>query len=450
MKIVEITPFGWRLPLHSLHWRVPARPQALQDIAYKEQFDYNTIFYDVFLSNDERFAVCVGPPLANLQPAIEESTFAAVGASGHMAPCEKVIDPLDRCTRVWLALPPNKKDMLIGLGKLGKVVLPIGASYCDLFAGKRVLFTKQKNNQLSWIADWINLNQTLHDIEAVLLFDNDSTAYSTQELLQYLAGRVRLDVLCLVHLPYPFGPAGGNSCQHLVQANHNRPLPWDSDFLDYGLLEIAHQRFLSDAKEVIWGDIDEIMLSEDGVGISQRLGGSRNGFVTVQGSAIQCVSASVSLDLEVKTRRSDISAFFQPPFHTGEMTGSNKWCFSAGGVSSLDQLTVHGIRRVCGAPMPAAEQGLRFRHFLHVTTGWKDTKRKERPIFDKSRHLFDCAFVKAMAREMRAMRGYDYPLSDVLAYARSIGACPRPPESPTPPPFVAYDCALCPFNSGRP
>lgn len=447
MKIVEITPFGWRLPPHSSYWRIPDRPESLQDSAYKEQFDFSTIFYDVFLSYDERFAVCVGPPLANLEPVLEETTFAAGGASGHMAPCEKVIDPLDRCTRVWLALPPNKKDMLIGLGKLGKVVLPIGASYCDLFAGKRVLVTKQKNNQLDWIADWINLNQALHGIEAVLLFDNDSTAYSTQELLQYLAGRVRLDLLCLVHLPYPFGLVGGGSQQHLVQANSNLPLPWDSDFLNYGLLEIAHLRFLSCAKEVIWGDIDEIMLSEDGVGISQRLAASHNGLLNVRGSAIQCVSSPGACDLEPQTRRSDVSAFFQPPFHTAEMPGSNKWCFSAGGVNPLGQLKVHDIQwHPSDEPMPAEEQGLRFRHFLHVTTGWKDAKRKERPVFDKSRHLFDCAFVKAMARVTRSMSGYDYPLGDVLAYARAVGACPRPPESPAPPSCAAYDCALCPFN----
>ncbi|SFW73698.1 MULTISPECIES: hypothetical protein [Desulfovibrio] len=448
MKIVEITPFGWRLPAQSPFWRIPPRPPHLQDIAYKDGFDYSTVFYDVFLSSDERFAVCVGPPLANLRPAIEEATFTALGASGHTVPCEKVIDPLDRCSRVWVALPPGKKDVLCCLGKLGKVSLPIGASYCDLFAGKSVLFTRQKNNELDWIADWINLNQALHGIEAVLLFDNGSTAYSTQELLQYLAAHVHLDVLCLMHQDYPYGPGGGGGHQLLVQANHNHPLPWDSDFLSYGLLEIAHQRFLSDAKQVIWGDIDEIMLSEDGVDISSRLAASATGVLNVSGSCIQCVAAPVSSDLKSLTRRKDISAFFQPPFHTAPMPGSGKWCFCAGGVNSLDQLKVHDIQRLStGTAMPAVEQGMGFRHFLHITTGWKGINRKERPVFDKGKHAFDCALVKALSRETRSMRGYTYPLSDILAYARAVGACPRPPESPVPSPCAAYDCSACPFNA---
>ena len=371
-----------------------------------------------------------------------------MGPTGHAAPCEKVIDSLDRCTRIWFALPHGRKSAITSIGPLGKVTHPIGASYRSLFAGKKVLVTKSKNNQLDWITDWININQSLHGINALLLFDNDSTAYTTQELLQHLAVHISLDVLCLVHLPYPFGPGGGISRSLLCKANNNTPVPWDSDYLNYGLLELAHQRFLPDASQVISCDIDEIILSENGVSISDRLDASSSKILNISGSIIQRVTPQFIDHLEPLSSRQDISTFFHPPFHAGGTSGSHKWCYSEGGSDQLDQLLVHDILRLSnGESMPSPEQGLRFRHFQHVTTGWKGLGRKERPAFDKEKHLFDCAFVKAMASHTKNMRNYIYPLSEILAFARGVGACPRPIGSPTAPQYSAYDCTICPFNT---
>ena len=100
MEIVEVTPFSLQLPSDSPVWRIPPRPNHLRDIAYQFDFDYHTVFYDVFLSDAGSSAVCIGPPLLNLESYIENSTFGAIGLSQRMVICKKIIDSLPKCLRM--------------------------------------------------------------------------------------------------------------------------------------------------------------------------------------------------------------------------------------------------------------------------------------------------------------------------------------------------------------
>ncbi|MDR1124942.1 MAG: hypothetical protein LBM64_02620 [Deltaproteobacteria bacterium] len=285
----------------------------------------------------------------------------------------------------------------------------------------------------------------MHGIQAVLLFDNDSDAYSGQELLQHLAAKTSLDLLCLVQLPYPFGPGGGPGRPRLVEANEGRPLPWDSDFLNYGIPAMAYLRFLEQAAQVIVCDIDEIILAEDQGDLAAKLQASPAGILNVPGVWATAL-ATPGARGKTLNGKSGASVFFQAPFQDDPMV-AKKYAFAQRGVQRLDQLNVHNIWKASGEPMPADETSLLYRHFKQVSTDWKGESRLIKPPFDKTRHIFDCAFVKAMSRAVRKVRGYAYPLQEILAYARSIGACPRPEGSRPAPPYRDYDCSLCPYKA---
>ena len=47
--------------------RNPPRPWSLRHESYEEQFDFTTVFYDVFWSPAGDEIICLGPPLFNLE-----------------------------------------------------------------------------------------------------------------------------------------------------------------------------------------------------------------------------------------------------------------------------------------------------------------------------------------------------------------------------------------------
>jgi hypothetical protein len=194
---------------------------------YLEKFDDTTVFYDVFADHGE--AVLVGPPLLNLELDV---------------PGGSVVRDFKKVVRARVDLAQIDAVRAAGLE-----VTAVGHSDLGLFRGRRVLLTMSKDNDPSWIRDWVTYHVQVHGTDAVLVYDNGS-AYGPEAVREALTGIEGIEVAVVVDWPFRFGPQGGSGRY------------WDSDFCQAGGLEHARQKYLGLAAGVIGADIDELVISE--------------------------------------------------------------------------------------------------------------------------------------------------------------------------------------------
>jgi len=254
----------------SSDFREPLRPPSLRDKEFEDAFDYKTVAYDLVSSRDS--TKIIGPPLLNLKAKFENASWVA----NHRNLKVKLSD-IDRTqsSEISVSLAEGTEVTVIGdTFSLRSRVSPSGE---HLFRDKRVLFTKSKDNELVWISDWVKYYVETHGVNSVLLYDNGSTAYSLTDLLRALE-HPALDTIVVVDWPFKFGPQGSDL---------SREIPWDSDFCEYGILEHARWRFLSEAEFVINNDIDELLIVDCNKTVRQLLDHSTDGAVRYVGRWIE-------------------------------------------------------------------------------------------------------------------------------------------------------------------
>lgn len=340
LQLVDVSPLCLReTDGHPL--RVPPRPRQLQDSDYLEKFDSSTLAYDVF-AHGNRLCL-VGPPLLNLVDELRDVAWYADGQQISINSTD-----LDRCSESWGGTG-KMRELSLGL-EGGGVFALVGDSHLDLMSGRRVLFTKSKNNRLEWIHDWARFYVEEHGVDAVLLYDNGSTDYAPGDVLEAL-NVPGLAVGAVVSWPFKWGPPGG------VWGGHGKR-PWDSDFCQYGIATHARRRFLEEADIVINQDVDELLLCEDGRNIADVLAASRGGFVHYYGRWIEGVTPT----------RDGVKSFGDYAFFDPSVAPTTrKWSAVAERIRDSTQWKVHSV---VGA-QSSGEEGLLHRHFRAITTNWK-------------------------------------------------------------------------------
>ena len=247
--------------------RDSTRPAGLRDARYALQFDWTTLFYDVYRVGEH--IVFQGPPLRNFAPLLKQSSYFAPKFR-RLWPHAELIER-NHASEIWVRDP---SESIVIDGALGHHAIEVQPDLSPIFAGRRVVTTLSKDNDIDWIVDWIRFYVRIHGADAVLLYDNGSNAYETSEL------RARLDeafpdlAIVVVDWPFPYGPQGG-----AAGAVDGVEAPWDSDFCQTGSLQHARHRFLRTAKSVLNVDIDELVLSTRGRSIFAATESSWSGFV---------------------------------------------------------------------------------------------------------------------------------------------------------------------------
>jgi hypothetical protein len=180
--------------------RNPPRPLSLRHEDYEDQFDFTTVFYDVFWSPAGDEIICLGPPLFNL----EQDLDLTIVAWPSMARCAYAIRHLFLGCRV-VAKPPAGTTGLILRTRGTETFIAPQPNLCEVFGGRRVAVTLSRNNELAWIRDWITFNRSYHRCDAVLIYDNNSDRYSISDIYDYIqpvANRVRVLILSW---PFKYG-----------------------------------------------------------------------------------------------------------------------------------------------------------------------------------------------------------------------------------------------------
>jgi hypothetical protein len=324
--------------------RTSPRPPHLRQADYEDAFDWLTIFYDCFRAPDPRWIGLLGPPLGELASTVLSALRPAMPGAGTPF----VLRDLDRHAQIWI--PTSETTVLIEGGPFEPATLAVQPSGCDLFRDKRVLLTKSKDNDLNWIKDWACFHARLHGTNAVLLYDNASGRYSSDEIREVLRGVKGLEIAVVVDWPYKFGPQGFEGV-------------WDSDFCEYGMMEHARHRFLALAEGVINADIDELVYTEDGSSVYQRMKASPEGFVLYPGLWVENIRARSS---DPGRRHRDFTCV------GGNSDTGPKWTVAPRRCPVAAQWRTHHISGMNADR--ESSRGISYWHFRGINTNWKELR----------------------------------------------------------------------------
>ncbi|HQZ12990.1 MAG TPA: hypothetical protein PK286_08880 [Devosia sp.] len=365
--VAEAAPM--QLPRSSPLKRTPPRAPEHRQPGYTDAYDDHSLFYDVFWRDGE--LVFVGPPLANLAA----ETLGALRFDGQ--PTGRLARRLqfNRVDITTFDCPhrPRRVDLDIGGSRLAAHV---SEDESAVFAGTKALITLSRNNDLRWIEDWVDFYVRAHGVDAVLLYDNGSTAYSPRDLLRRIAAVPGIRAAVVVAWPFAFGPGEDPT-----------GTMWDSDYCQYAMLEHARRRFVRDAAAIFQVDIDELIVTPGGGSVADLLGQSPAGALHFPGRWMRYV---------------DVTGTPAPRLHRSHRhfvddgnAAAPKWIAIPSRVPDDVQMGIHDF--LGGDFAPTRIDHPMLRHFRAISTNWKYDRSRPEP-FDPDRHLPDAEWIAEMRR----------------------------------------------------
>ena len=353
--------------------RHPTRPAEFRGENFERQFDSTTLFYDAVDIGD-RQVVLFAPPFFNLAGELSNTSFFQ--GSERLEP---EIRHFDRHAQIWLNASPD--GGIRATGPLGDIALAISPNRLEMFRDRRVVFTMSKDNPIEWIVDWVKFNRDIHGADAVLIYNNASTAYDGAALSAALRSVPGIERSVVVEWPFKYGPQGANSRDH-----------WDSDFCQLGAWEHARWCFLQQARSVMNADIDELVLSKSGQSVFEAAEQSRSGFVRYRGRWIIGVDDRTTREVADRLpRHRDFGILMPPNYEVSWQRGRRdtnvcapKWTVVPGKCPRHAQWHIHSIASWLNSYLPCS-RNFSFGHFREIGSNWK-YQRTSRVPFDPSIH----------------------------------------------------------------
>ena len=343
MKNGIVSIDGMAFPDSDPHRRIAPPRCKVTDPTFWDGYDSKTLFYMAIFNKNKQELTLFAPPLLN---------FHSIALSGRYS-----IDG------VALSRPKYRKgymfDRLIFRCKLASKLLqvdidgfsagmPITETEPELFAGSKLVYTLSRNNELTWVRDWLHWNHKVHGADAVLFVDNASTAYGTEELAATIASVPGYRSALVVSVPFKFGPGIGTGFKS-----------GDGNFLQTALMNAFWHRYMSTAKAMLNVDIDELMIAPNGLGIFDAVLTAPWGIVMASGTwryAQQTMSAYRHADHFYKIEN-DIPC---PP----------KYCVRPDSVAGRRILKLHAVKNFKRVPFVDRSTWY-FLHCRNVSTSWK-------------------------------------------------------------------------------
>jgi len=356
--------------------RQATRPPEFRDENFDRDFDSTTLFYDAVQVNETQI-VLFAPPFLNLQDELAATNFA-VGTK----PCTTHARHFDRHAQLWIDVP-GTCDLIQATGPFGDFEFSVSQKETECFRDCRVIFTMSKDNPIEWILDWVRFNRDIHGADAVLIYDNGSSAYDSATLSSALATVSGLRCSVVMEWPFKYGPQGTKNSGH-----------WDSDFCQLGAWEHARWRFLQDARSAMNSDIDELVLSRSGQSVFEAAEQSSTGLVRYPGRWVIGTEDGVDdRTANAVPRHAHFSVLMPPKYEfSRRLTWHDankcppKWTVVPCRCPPQAQWHVHAIRPWWASYMHSRR--FCFRHFREIGSNWK-YQRTNRVPFDPSVHQTD-------------------------------------------------------------
>ncbi|MGI9254729.1 MAG: hypothetical protein ACR2J8_13375, partial [Thermomicrobiales bacterium] len=227
--------------------RLPRKSPVGRGPRYERQLDRTTLLYDLFREENGETALAAGPALPRHFP----------GGEGIRIICAECGQD---CEREWrpgpnvhgdlfrIALHPHTSGVLVAFG--GQVAArAVQPNLSGLLAGRRVLLSRAMNDDLTWLADRAWFHAFHHGFDAVIHYDNGSTAYTREDVARALQAVPGIETALVVDWPFNMWP----------RAAQDWP-DYDEVWGENAIINHALHRFLRQAECVFWGDTDELLI----------------------------------------------------------------------------------------------------------------------------------------------------------------------------------------------
>jgi hypothetical protein len=345
---------------------MPRAPHQ-REPGYEDLFDFSTVAYDCFRSADRRSVIIITAPTYELQPIVLQTIAMGFGVEPTRLASRRM--KLQEQIRVRT----DKAIASFNSPLFGRRTLMVQPNRSSLFAKKRVLLTKSKNNELAWIRDWVHFYAAKHKTDAVLFYENASTKYDIAEVERTIAGVPGIDTVAVVEWPFKYGPPSGP--QGI----------WDSNFSDMAILEHARHRFLPLAHSVICTDIDELIITADGSSLHDNAARSQTGYLEYVGHWVENAAAELP---DIPRHRDFFYRAMQP-----EKPVEPKYTVVPARCPDHAQWMVHAVTDMTADAELSSLASLR--HFKGISTNWR-MQRKTGELPDLTTHHVDDELVEWM------------------------------------------------------
>ena len=314
----------------------------------------------------------------NLMTALRAASYVALPSGQKLAATYH--PSLSTMTTALSGAPEGTTAVRFDLGQ-EHWELPVGANYAAMLAGRRVLFTMSKDNDVAWIREWALWHTRLHGTDTIILFDNGSQTYGIETIEQELLRVPGLNFVALASWPGRFGRT-----DQALNVN-----PFWSHFLQITSMGVVLRRFGASAFGLLNCDIDELAATHSGRSIYDLLAEARRGLVVFRGRWIEAIGESANGHRGFRSKLRDARASRSRP---------GKWVLdpTRAWVHNLDVHPYwHWIERRpwFGKSMP---QDAYYRHFRGINTNWKENRTTVPPVDAVE---IDADLVDAFARMAR-------------------------------------------------
>ena len=320
-------------------------PEKYLHSTYYETYDTKTLWYDAIEDNGLITLVC--PKLNNLEPVLKMGQFKVDG--------RKVQKPKIRKFRRTdlVELPVSGPATQIEFETADFTLnSKISKTEHDLFSGLNTLLLMNKNNDLEWIRDHIKWHMAHHGLEAVMIMDNNSDRYKSDNLIPCLKD-TGLKQVALLKLPFTYGAFGIT------------PFRFRELYLQTSAYNISRLRFLQQARAVLSCDVDELLSPGPG-SIFERALASRSGFVRVKGSMRYH-------DLENTSQMTHVGGYFRIGT---KLDSAPKWCIVPSGRFKGYNWAPHSLEKLLLERF-YIDKSYEFWHFFHVSTNWQGNRESQ-------------------------------------------------------------------------
>lgn len=342
------------------------------------RFDAETMFFDVFHAGGGGI-LCLGPPLEGCRPEGLTARADAQGAPALAARTEGPRIPQQFASRLTLAGPGlGGIEALVFDGGGRQVEVPVNPGQARLLAGRRVLLTVSRDNPLPWIRDWARFHARLHGADAVLFYDNGSTAYGLDEVAAALAEVEGFREVVVVSWPFPYGVGG----------EPGQPAP--DNYCQTGALDHARRCFCPRARSVLNLDVDELLLPGR-AGIFAQVERSFRAVLLFRGVWVEAPGID-TLEAARRLRHGDCRFAWSAQLEAlaagrGEALCRTKWAAVPWRCDADLEWGVHGVypateRAKARRGWRALDRTVAYRHFRQINTGWKTDRWRSSPDFD--------------------------------------------------------------------
>lgn len=338
LRGIELDPrSGWRRD-------APARIGITSE-DFWDRYDSTTLFYAAVLDEVAERLTIFGPPLFNLRALVEKMIFST--EDGSLAKPRLVRNGKFDCLEFRCrGLPATLRIEYDSFS----ATMDIDRRQVDTFKDRNLVYTLSKDNDPTWIKDWLIWNNRRHGADAVLIADNKSMSYSIDELSDIVSSVGGYKSAAIVSVPFSYGPNNRTA----AKASYG-------EFLQVALLNVLWARWMSSARAVVIADIDELITSDDCSSIYDAAVSSFFGIVMCKGvwryASTERAANSVTHADHVLANGMDK---FCPP----------KYCLRPESFAGRRILKVHGVDNFKRVPFVSRDK-FRFYHCRSISTSWK-------------------------------------------------------------------------------